>query len=94
MSVGSVSNDFGTPGVGEHCHFLDSPHQAEAFRKDMLNVFLRYNAPQQDTQTRMVVGIVGAGAPAWSLPPNSTTPPRCSTAMASPRWRASTSKSI
>ncbi|CBV43261.1 NAD(P)/FAD-dependent oxidoreductase [Halomonas elongata] len=62
MSVGSVSNDFGTPGVSEHCHFLDSPGQAEAFRKDMLNVFLRYNAPQQDTQTRMVVGIVGAGA--------------------------------
>ena len=61
LAVGSVSNDFGTPGVGEHCHFLDSPQQAEAFRKAMLNAFLRYNAPQE-TPSRMRVGIVGAGA--------------------------------
>ncbi|MDI5934878.1 NAD(P)/FAD-dependent oxidoreductase [Halomonas kalidii] len=62
IAVGSVSNDFGTPGVAEHCHFLDSPHQAEAFRRDMLNVFLRYNAPQRQRNPRMAVGIVGAGA--------------------------------
>ncbi|GED21455.1 NAD(P)/FAD-dependent oxidoreductase [Halomonas halmophila] len=62
IAVGSVSNDFGTPGVGEYCHFLDSPRQAEAFRKDMLNTFLRYNTPRHDQRTRMAVGIVGAGA--------------------------------
>ncbi|GEK74368.1 MULTISPECIES: NAD(P)/FAD-dependent oxidoreductase [Halomonas] len=61
LSLGSVSNDFGTPGVAEHCHFLDSPHQAEQFRQAMLNAFLRYNAPQEPS-AKMVVGIVGAGA--------------------------------
>ncbi|MDR5867986.1 NAD(P)/FAD-dependent oxidoreductase [Halomonas koreensis] len=61
LSLGSVSNDFGTPGVAEHCHFLDSPHQAEAFRKAMLNAFLRYNAPRERPM-KMVVGIIGAGA--------------------------------
>ncbi|ATJ81862.1 NAD(P)/FAD-dependent oxidoreductase [Halomonas beimenensis] len=61
LSLGSVSNDFGTPGVADHCHFLDSPQQAEAFRQAMLNAFLRYNAPRE-RPSKMVVGIVGAGA--------------------------------
>ncbi|MBS9404403.1 NAD(P)/FAD-dependent oxidoreductase [Halomonas sp. TRM85114] len=62
LSLGSVSNDFGTPGVAEHCHFLDSPEQAEAFRRDMLNTFLRYNNPERHGHGRLTVGIVGAGA--------------------------------
>lgn len=62
LAVGSVSNDFGTPGVDEHCHFLDSPQQAEAFRRDMLNTFLRHSDPGSERHARMVVGIVGAGA--------------------------------
>src|SRR5690606_29220167 len=28
MALGSTSNDFNTPGVKEHCIFLDNPHQA------------------------------------------------------------------
>ncbi|MEQ6915930.1 NAD(P)/FAD-dependent oxidoreductase [Halomonas aquatica] len=62
LALGSVSNDFNTPGVGEHCHFLDSPHQAEAFRQDMLNTFLRHSEPGRDQPARITVGIVGAGA--------------------------------
>ncbi len=62
LSLGSVSNDFGTPGVAEYCHFLDSPGQAEAFRHDMLNTFLRYSDPEQQALSRLTVGIVGAGA--------------------------------
>lgn len=62
LSLGSVSNDFGTPGVASHCHFLDSPQQAEAFRHDMLNTFLRYSDPERRTHTKLAVGIVGAGA--------------------------------
>ncbi|QFU02464.1 NADH dehydrogenase [Halomonas sp. THAF5a] len=62
LALGSVSNDFDTPGVGEHCHFLDSPHQAEAFRQQMLNTFLRHNDPRLERPARMAVGIVGAGA--------------------------------
>ncbi|WP_163559432.1 NAD(P)/FAD-dependent oxidoreductase [Halomonas sp. NO4] len=62
LSLGSVSNDFGTPGVAEHCYFLDSPEQAEAFRHAMLNTFLRYSAAGQQQSPRLRVGIVGGGA--------------------------------
>ena len=62
LAVGSVSNDFGTPGVAENCHFLDSQKQAEAFRQAMLNTFLRYSDPQHRKHSRLSVGIVGAGA--------------------------------
>lgn len=61
LAIGSVSNDFGTPGAKEHCHFLDSPQQAEGFRRDMLNTFLRYKAAE-DSDSQVAVGIIGAGA--------------------------------
>ena len=31
LAIGSVSNDFGTPGVAQNCYFLDSLVQAERF---------------------------------------------------------------
>lgn len=62
LALGSVSNDFGTPGVAEHCHFLDSPTQAEGFRRAMLNAFLRYSDPARRSHPQLTVGIVGAGA--------------------------------
>lgn len=62
LAIGSVSNDFGTPGAKEYCHFLDSPQQAEGFRKDMLNTFLRYQATEQASDSQLTVGIIGAGA--------------------------------
>lgn len=33
MALGSTSNDFNTPGVKEHCIFLDNPHQARRFHR-------------------------------------------------------------
>ena len=39
--VGSLSNDFGIPGVQEHCLFLDSTEQAERFQQNLLNSMLR-----------------------------------------------------
>ncbi|MCM2970942.1 NAD(P)/FAD-dependent oxidoreductase [Larsenimonas suaedae] len=63
LSLGSVCNDFGTPGVADHCYFLDSPKQAEIFRKALLNTFLRHNYDQETQSTRpLSVAIVGAGA--------------------------------
>ncbi|WP_110664757.1 NAD(P)/FAD-dependent oxidoreductase [Salinicola halophilus] len=62
LSVGSVSNDFGTPGVAERCHFIDSPQQAEHFRRHMLDTFLRYSDPERRTHAKLSVGLVGAGA--------------------------------
>ncbi|MCI0508672.1 NADH dehydrogenase FAD-containing subunit [Chromohalobacter marismortui] len=62
MALGSVSNDFGTPGVAKHSHFIDSPEQAESFRQNMLNTFLRYSDPERRTHPKLSVGLVGAGA--------------------------------
>lgn len=61
MAIGSVCNDFNTPGVKEHCIFLDSPKQARRFRSKMINSFLRIQRlPDQHQEVRVV--IVGAGA--------------------------------
>jgi len=60
MAIGSVSNDFGTPGVAEHCFFLDSHHQAGRFHDALLNNFLRIN--QQPDVDKLHIAIVGGGA--------------------------------
>lgn len=63
LAVGSVSNDFGVPGVREHCLFLDTTEQAERFQERLLATYLRAHAhggPAQPAQLH--VAIVGAGA--------------------------------
>lgn len=62
LALGSVSNDFGTEGVAEHCHFIDSPQQAKAFQHHMINTFLRYTDPTLRQHTQLTIGIVGGGA--------------------------------
>ncbi|BCB07324.1 NADH dehydrogenase [Vreelandella venusta] len=62
IALGSISNDFGTAGVAEHCHFIDSPQQAKAFQRDMINTFLRYTDPTLRQNTELTIGIVGGGA--------------------------------
>jgi NADH dehydrogenase len=37
LATGSVTNDFGTPGVAEHCLVLDERSQADRFRQKLLN---------------------------------------------------------
>lgn len=60
LAIGSVSNDFGTPGVADHCYFLDSHQQAERFHYGLMNNFIRIN--QQDTPDELHIAIVGGGA--------------------------------
>jgi NADH dehydrogenase len=60
MAVGSVSNDFGTPGVAKHCYYLDSHQQAERFHRTLLNHFLTIN--QQSNDSVLQLAIVGGGA--------------------------------
>jgi NADH dehydrogenase len=65
LAVGSVSNDFGTPGVREHCLFLDSRLQADRFRSKLLDHCLRVSrsmseTPQADAHVR--IAVVGGGA--------------------------------
>ncbi len=59
MALGSVSNDFNTPGVKDHCFFLDTPAEAERFREALLNNFMRVN--QQENGV-LDIAIVGGGA--------------------------------
>ncbi|KLV10811.1 NAD(P)/FAD-dependent oxidoreductase [Photobacterium ganghwense] len=60
LAIGSTSNDFNTPGVREHCIFLDSPEQAHRFRTEMNNQFLKLHANKD--QKSVDIAIVGAGA--------------------------------
>ncbi|WP_275412729.1 NAD(P)/FAD-dependent oxidoreductase [Marinomonas ostreistagni] len=60
LAVGSVSNDFGTPGVADNCFFLDSHRQAERFQQALLTQFLRIH--QLGGDQRLDIAIVGGGA--------------------------------
>ena len=60
LAVGSVSNDFGTAGVSEHCHYLDSLQQAEIFQQDLLHLYL--DAQNSNEPRQLNIGIIGAGA--------------------------------
>ncbi|MBB2495422.1 NAD(P)/FAD-dependent oxidoreductase [Aquipseudomonas ullengensis] len=61
IAVGSTTNDFGTPGAGEHCIFLDTREQAERFHRQLLSHYLRAHAGRLD-DSHISVAIVGAGA--------------------------------
>ncbi len=65
LAVGSVSNDFGVPGVTEHCLYLDSRKQADKFRTKLLNHCLRVSRAMMgdpEADERVSVAIVGGGA--------------------------------
>jgi NADH dehydrogenase len=58
LAFGSRANDFGTPGVLEHCHFIDSPDQADAFNARVRAQVVRSFAEGGNID----IAIVGAGA--------------------------------
>ncbi|WP_301337922.1 NAD(P)/FAD-dependent oxidoreductase [Sphingomonas sp. AP4-R1] len=65
LAFGSITNDFGTPGVAEHCMALDSRAEADRFRDRLLNHCLavsRAMVVDPDSDARVKVSIVGAGA--------------------------------
>ncbi|KAB7646216.1 NAD(P)/FAD-dependent oxidoreductase [Polymorphobacter fuscus] len=65
MAVGSVSNDFGTPGVRENTISLDTRADADRFRRRLLNQCLRVSrqmTADPDAESYARVAIVGGGA--------------------------------
>ncbi len=63
IAVGSLSNDFGIPGVKENCLFLDTTLQAERFQRRLLDTMLRaHTLGQPIREGQLDVAIVGAGA--------------------------------
>ncbi|MGX7742359.1 NAD(P)/FAD-dependent oxidoreductase [Rhodopseudomonas parapalustris] len=68
IAVGSVTNDFGTPGAKDHAVPLETPEQASRFNKRMVNACLR--AQHQHTPIepgQLHVAIIGAGATGTEL---------------------------
>jgi NADH dehydrogenase len=63
MSIGSLSNDFGTPGVREHALRLESQEDARNFHRKMLNACIRAQAQSQPLSPgQLHVAVIGAGA--------------------------------
>ncbi len=58
LSVGSTANDFGTPGVREHCAMIDSRQQAQAFNERVRNHMFECMGLDHDLH----ISIVGGGA--------------------------------
>nr|WP_208293540.1 NAD(P)/FAD-dependent oxidoreductase [Zophobihabitans entericus] len=63
MAIGSTSNDFGTPGVKDHCILLDDQVQAKRLRQIMLDTFFKFSASPETTKSDKInIAIVGGGA--------------------------------
>lgn len=60
LAIGSISNDFGTPGAKEFTTHLDTRHQAEHLHRTLLSHY--YRAQASGNSENLGVAIVGAGA--------------------------------
>jgi NADH:ubiquinone reductase (H+-translocating) len=60
IAIGSESNDFGTPGVREHCFTIDNAWQAHLFHRRLVNACFRANFAADGRV--LDIAIVGAGA--------------------------------
>ena len=63
LAIGSVSNDFGVPGVADHAFSLDGPHDAERFRLRMLQLLSLVDVRKtHDPSAALDIVIIGGGA--------------------------------
>jgi NADH dehydrogenase len=63
LAIGSLSNDFGTPGVREHAMRLESKADALRFHARMVNACIRAHAQTTPLRPEQLhVAIIGAGA--------------------------------
>ena len=63
LAIGSVSNNYNTPGADEHCYYLDSLQEAEQFQRFFLNQMITMQEiSDTERSTHLDVVIVGAGA--------------------------------
>ncbi|WP_313244628.1 NAD(P)/FAD-dependent oxidoreductase [Stenotrophomonas rhizophila] len=58
LAHGSHANDFNTPGVSQHCHFIDGQQQAEDFNTELRATLARGFVTAQ----KIDIAIVGGGA--------------------------------
>ncbi len=63
IAIGSVTNDFGIPGVREHCSFLDNREDADRFQRRLLETYIKAQTQGVPAGSGLLnVAIVGAGA--------------------------------
>ena len=68
IAIGSVTNDFGTPGVAKHAVPLETPAQAERFNRRLFNACLRAQTQTEPVRPgQLHVAIIGAGATGTEL---------------------------
>jgi NADH:ubiquinone reductase (H+-translocating) len=68
IAIGSVTNDFGTPGVAGYAVPLETPAQAERFNRRLVNACLRAQTLMEPVRPgQLHVAIVGAGATGTEL---------------------------
>jgi NADH:quinone reductase (non-electrogenic) len=68
LAIGSVTDDFGTPGVAKHAVQLETPAHAERFNRRLVNACLRAQTQTEPVrQGQLHVAIVGAGATGTEL---------------------------
>jgi NADH dehydrogenase len=68
IAIGSVTNDFGTPGAAEHAIPLETAEQAVRFQHRVLNGFLRAQSQAGAIKPgQLHVAIIGAGATGTEL---------------------------
>jgi NADH:ubiquinone reductase (H+-translocating) len=68
IAIGSVTNDFGTPGAAEHAIPLETAEQAVRFQHRLLNGFLRAQSQAGAIKPgQLHVAIIGAGATGTEL---------------------------
>jgi NADH:ubiquinone reductase (H+-translocating) len=63
IAIGSITNDFGTPGVVEHAVPLETPAQAMRFNRRLVNACIRAETQEGPVRPgQLHIAIVGAGA--------------------------------
>jgi len=68
ISIGSVTNDFGTPGAAQHAIPLETLEQASRFNRRLVNACLRANSQAEPVRPgQLHVAIIGAGATGTEL---------------------------
>jgi NADH dehydrogenase len=68
IAVGSITNDFGTPGAAQHAVPLETPEQAARFNRRLVNACIRAHAQPGKVQPgQLYVAIIGAGATGTEL---------------------------
>ena len=68
IAIGSLTNDFGTPGVREHAISLETPAEAARFHTRLVNACIRAHAQAGPLRPEQLqVAIIGAGATGTEL---------------------------